>query len=260
MPHTQDGRRRLLRAHNGANDPVKTTIIVFAAIGFVLTTLITSLSSILVIESSYSAIAKGPTSSDEVVYALGPEFDTRAWSTDIHRYALGVTLSRMVWAHEGGYHFPSLDNERLGPDSIPKRSRARKPVTDDLKESVIYEVIAGFPFAAAHGEWRIAEDGTESYWYAVPYKPSTNLGSTPFYWFKIPLPLKPIFPGILINTIIWGAVAWACWFLLRARIIGTIRWRRTRRARCPSCGYDLGPLPTCPECGHTRAPETSPLP
>jgi len=230
---------------------VKIQAIIFLLVGFVLSVLVTWLSSILVIQSSYSTSVNGPETSTEVIYATGPESDSRSWSTDIDRFAFGVTLSRMVWAHEGGYHFPSLEYERLGPDSIPKRSRAHKPVSDDLKESVIYEVIAGFPFPAAQGEWRIAEDGTESYWYATPYKPSTNLGSSPLYWFKIPLPLKPIFPGIILNTIIWGAVAWACWFLLRARIIGTIRWRRTRRALCPSCGYDLGLLPTCPECGHT---------
>jgi hypothetical protein len=65
------------------------------------------------------------------------------------------------------------------------------------------------------------------------------------------LPLRPIFPGYLLNTGFYG-VLWSVPFfglpLLRAR-------RRRRKGRCPRCSYDLKHAfdPGCPECGWGRS-------
>ena len=67
------------------------------------------------------------------------------------------------------------------------------------------------------------------------------------------LPFLPIFPGFVLNTLVYAAPWWGLFLL--ARQIG--RWRRRRRGRCMECGYDLRGLPTseatgpptCPECG-----------
>jgi hypothetical protein len=70
------------------------------------------------------------------------------------------------------------------------------------------------------------------------------------------LPLRPIWPGFLINTLFYAVILWLliCGpFVLRRHI-------RLKRGRCPKCGYDLrGQLPGagCPECGWNRQPEAA---
>ena len=70
------------------------------------------------------------------------------------------------------------------------------------------------------------------------------------------LPLRPIWPGFAINTIIYAAVLW----LVFCAWPGFVR-RRVRRGRgqCLHCGYDLRGQPPeagasrkCPECGQMR--------
>jgi len=59
------------------------------------------------------------------------------------------------------------------------------------------------------------------------------------------LPLRPIFPGFLINTIFYAAFLWLLFaipFTLRRRL-------RLRRGHCPHCDYPFGDSPTCTECG-----------
>lgn len=59
------------------------------------------------------------------------------------------------------------------------------------------------------------------------------------------LPLLPIWPGFAINTAFYGSLAWGVWL-----VPGVIRRvRRTRRGLCKTCGYELGGLARCPECG-----------
>jgi len=61
------------------------------------------------------------------------------------------------------------------------------------------------------------------------------------------LPLRPLWPGFLISTLVYAS---ACWLLL-ATPGGVRRWRRKQRGLCSLCGYDLSGLETCPECGET---------
>ncbi len=63
------------------------------------------------------------------------------------------------------------------------------------------------------------------------------------------LPLRPIWPGLVVNTVIYAAFLWApprLPFALR-------RFVRVRRGLCPACGYDLrhAEHQACPECGLT---------
>jgi len=66
------------------------------------------------------------------------------------------------------------------------------------------------------------------------------------------LPLRPLWPGFIVNTLFYAIILWLLIpgpFVLR-RVI------RVKRGRCPQCGYDLrGQLPGagCPECGWMRA-------
>ncbi len=64
-------------------------------------------------------------------------------------------------------------------------------------------------------------------------------------------PLRPVWPGFLINTLLYAGAAWLLlalpegWRIARGRSV----WQRRRRGLCPACGYDLSGLTACPECG-----------
>ncbi len=60
-----------------------------------------------------------------------------------------------------------------------------------------------------------------------------------------PIPLRPIWPGFALNTLLYGA---ACWTLVSGPCT-LRRWRRVRRGSCLACGYPVVGLGRCPECG-----------
>jgi len=73
------------------------------------------------------------------------------------------------------------------------------------------------------------------------------------------LPLRPLWAGFAINTVIYATLLWAVW-AVRRPLCALPRVRRLLRmsgGRCPQCGYDLrGRLESgCPECGWNRQPE-----
>jgi len=68
-------------------------------------------------------------------------------------------------------------------------------------------------------------------------------------YFRV-LPLRPIFPGFLIDTLFYGVI----WYGLFFGTGATRRAIRRKRGRCPMCGYDLrGNFESgCSECGWNR--------
>ena len=64
------------------------------------------------------------------------------------------------------------------------------------------------------------------------------------------LPYRPIYPGLILNSIFWGALAFGIVSLCGY----TRRSLRLRRNLCPTCAYNLRNIPTpgCPECGWNR--------
>ncbi len=65
--------------------------------------------------------------------------------------------------------------------------------------------------------------------------------------FPVALPLRPRWPGFVVNTIAYAAVtAVIVWLLQTVRR----RWRM-RQGRCPTCGFPVGATTTCSECGST---------
>jgi len=55
------------------------------------------------------------------------------------------------------------------------------------------------------------------------------------------LPLRPVWPGFAINTLLYAALLWLP-FVVR-------RWVRVRRGLCPKCAYPMGESAVCSECG-----------
>jgi hypothetical protein len=68
------------------------------------------------------------------------------------------------------------------------------------------------------------------------------------------LPFRPIWSGLVLNTLWWGLMWWGAPIELRSYV----RYRRLKRGLCPGCGYDVGAsyVAPCPECGFLmrRAP------
>lgn len=67
------------------------------------------------------------------------------------------------------------------------------------------------------------------------------------------LPIRPIWPGFLINTLFYAAILW----LIFAGPFALRRTIRRRRGCCPACGYPVGVSPRCTECGAEVVPNTS---
>ncbi|MEK6700946.1 MAG: hypothetical protein AABZ53_01685 [Planctomycetota bacterium] len=58
-------------------------------------------------------------------------------------------------------------------------------------------------------------------------------------------PLRPVWPGVLINTACYGVV----YFALALGTRHLIRARRRRNGLCVNCRYPIGSSPVCTECG-----------
>lgn len=64
------------------------------------------------------------------------------------------------------------------------------------------------------------------------------------------LPLTPIWPGLALDSVFWGAAALAVVHGPR-----TVRAAlRRRRGLCPACAYPVGASPVCTECGTAVRP------
>ena len=78
-------------------------------------------------------------------------------------------------------------------------------------------------------------------------------GKTDLHWLTSHrfIPLRPLWPGFAINTILYATTLW----LLICGPFALRRHLRIRRGLCPACGYDLrhGEHDACPECGRLAA-------
>ena len=59
------------------------------------------------------------------------------------------------------------------------------------------------------------------------------------------LPLRPIWPGFVVNTLLYAVVLW----LLSGGPFRLRRFIRVKRGRCPACAYPTGQSDACSECG-----------
>lgn len=185
-----------------------------------------------------------------VTLAYGPGSEGDRWVTDIQSFSFGVWISRMQIYSDGMDWYPSLEIKRRKQiQAIPKWSRARTTATNQYDGRLIFECAAGWPFTSWKGEWLVdMYTGKQSSRFAIPIE-FENYYYPGHREIPIPLPLMPIFPGLVFNSIIWGSLMYIvlmypirfCHFLTR--------YRRRRQGQCPNCAYDITNLSTCPECG-----------
>lgn len=108
---------------------------------------------------------------------------------------------------------------------------------------------AGFPVRAFEGmhSWGGVRP---SYAWAIPIRPfRPNVA-----WVSV-LPLRPMLPGFVINTAVYGGIIWMFIFGPMHMFANARRRWRVMQGRCQSCGYDLRSKfdAGCPECGWRRA-------
>lgn len=65
-----------------------------------------------------------------------------------------------------------------------------------------------------------------------------------------PLPATPVWQGFFANSVLYAC----CPVLVLWSIRGICTTLRRNRGGCAACGYDVGDLAMCPECGLTNAP------
>ena len=174
------------------------------------------------------------------------------------------------WYHQNTYpwgvltvslgELPVPDAERLWPTAwedpsvvgLPprwSRSRNKPSVADWINPDKVfrtYELAAGWPMTSFYGtveqRWS-ANDGPKFLW-SLPYTRLKN--ETPAF-----LPYRPFFPGVLVNALFYGSLAYLFWIAIIQRVGRTRNKSRSKRGCCESCGYDITGLSICPECGQS---------
>ena len=61
----------------------------------------------------------------------------------------------------------------------------------------------------------------------------------------VPLPARPLWSGLLVNTLFYATLLW----LLLLGPFALRRFMRVRRGLCPKCAYPMGESEACSECG-----------
>lgn len=167
-------------------------------------------------------------------------------------------------------HEPVVENGRLGPWRIPEgwEIRTHGVLTG---AAIQYEIVTemewmGSRLGAMMDRSNRSMDRTRAGWpfYALEYRESVDeLATRPSGWRAVylggieswvrhrPLPIKPVWTGLLLDAVLYGAAL----FALSAAPGAFVRARRRRRGLCLKCAYELKGLSVCPECG--RADESS---
>ena len=186
----------------------------------------------------------GPGSASPIVQAhlteLEPDGSWRFWS-------IMRSKDRGVWCDYSYWDTRSKlpDGEiaystKLRPDELaPSWASLRTPPDTDYAIRWVHAY--GWPVVSM---WRDYGGGVDGYMYELLHGlPVAFL--PPDGGFPRAVPLSPIWPGFIINTLFYAAVLWLLIpgpFVLR-------RFIRMKRGRCVKCGYPMGGSGVCSECG-----------
>lgn len=161
-----------------------------------------------------------------VVLVLRQEFLTgTTWESSVSPESSTLTLHRVAG---------TLNAKLVQRDARPKAIRA--PL--DGRDHTRYAISVGWPFEAAVG--------TRGWSMGGPAVQRSGLASIRLFGHWWSVPYRPLWLGLLGNTLFYAAIAFAIlvwWRVHRIR-------RRTSAGCCFDCGYELGDGVTiCPECG-----------
>lgn len=121
----------------------------------------------------------------------------------------------------------------------------------------VYRYRVGFPMPALRYHMHAWQPVSNAPQYKI--KEAFEINNLPVIG-SVYLPYRPVFPGFLVNWLVWTGAIWLAWRLAR----GCARWSRERKRRrrasrqeCLACGYHIQELNQCPECGAITPPASS---
>jgi hypothetical protein len=185
---------------------------------------------------------------------------TRAW---LYRRSDSATATRLEGTPTTAWASSNSVIVAVPPPSWSEMSEPPAPSNQNGQPARVMDEAFGWPMRSmrcwysqnpnATGRWRsyIAHDAIEL-GVRHPYEQNRFLA----------LPLRPIWPGFIAGTLIWGVASLPLVLLslaaIRFVITARSRWRR-RRGRCPFCNYQLQNAleEGCPECGWNRTASTA---
>ena len=169
-----------------------------------------------------------------------------------------LTVGSRVW---GSRYSKKLHGTEL--DLVQLKSSRYSAISNEktsLNHYAFIEDRIGFPFRSARSSFAIYDyldktdgigDGVQVY-EGIAIMGEENTTSFPLNREFIAIPLRPIFPGFLLNTLIYSLPFLGSILVLRwVRVVRADR--RYSRGKCVSCGYLLEDLVRCPECSLRKA-------
>jgi len=148
------------------------------------------------------------------------------------------------------------------PDFLPKWFGSVRPIVHD--HLLLSGVESGWPMRAVRSRTRLEYTSTPGGPQVLKTHGRWDPPWAPWGTMRLSmehpgLPWLPIFPGFLVNSVLYAAAA----YLLLTLAVQFHRWTLLRRGRCPRCAYDLRHdlAAGCPECGWNRPssePERAP--
>lgn len=181
-----------------------------------------------------------------------------AWDNRLSGFPISFHLPR-VGTYSGAF-WPARPDSGPNDGSVPARASSWMGISEQGQTVVsvseeIYRI--GFPFESHTYRVRAVVSGSGQ----LPFDRS-GLLRIPRVLFipSFEVPIRPLPIGLAGNTLIWGLVAWIFWHIAlarRDRFRDKRLQRRIRQGLCVRCGYSVGRLGVCPECGQPRE-EASP--
>ncbi len=216
------------------------TVAKFGAIGAGLTVII----------AAVGAILPGPPIGDGTVRVPVRENRAVPLGTIVTRWA----STRVGWSGETEALSQSLSETPPEPATAPPHlppwctpvDQRLAQLTAAGRSREAGEIACGWPLRAFTARWEVSRTGL--YVGAIVNVQHGFLGPGRGSQRTV-IPYSPIWTGLLGNITALGASAAGLAWLARS----AVRLRRRRSGRCESCGYEVGTLDACPECGRGRA-------
>ena len=146
-----------------------------------------------------------------------------------------------------------LSKPRSAEQALPHWSRLTSPSSNWDREHIQSQEEAAFGWPWLVLSWRVdrsvsryeTDRRLDRIAYGLKIEASDRVRALP----KI-LPLRPVWPGLLLGSVVYALILWA----VAKNLVALVRLRRLLRGRCYACGYDIkwDLVHGCPECGWRR--------